>query len=202
MKTLKSFALAGTLIAAILLVSCTKEDAKYFPMNSSSTNGSSIELNDLGKAGLLLLVEKEKLHRDVYLTMSEKCQLPFVSEFCNCDEKFMNLLVVKIEKYGLDNPIENLGVGEFKSSGIQAVYNQFTEDCELGETKMLNFVKQMEESILDDIRDNQENVAGNANFIQMYSQLYSASQNQLDLINNELGVHLNFVEPDPVINAQ
>jgi len=190
MKTLKMYALMGTVIAAIFLVSCSKDEADD-TFYSAPANVVSNDFSDQEKAGLILLVEKEKLHRDVYMAMANNCQLPLVGELCSCDENYMNLLSIKIDKYGLTNPLVGKEAGEYHDTNVQAVYDDFIENCGTGQYSMMQFAKLMEENDLDIIYEQLEIIEGNTDVMQLYVGLKDASVKQLNSIKDELELHAN-----------
>ena len=57
--------------------------------------------------------EEEKLARDVYLTLSEEWEAPIFANISVSEQRHMDALLGLIDKYGLLDPVKDLGVGEF-----------------------------------------------------------------------------------------
>jgi len=194
MKTLKFYALLGTLALAIVFVSCSKDET-IAPFNSAQ-NGASTDLNNFEKAGLLSLVEKQKLHRDIYDLMAEKDHEPIFTIMSVCDAKYMELLSIKVDKYGLDNPTVDNMAGEYENAQIQADYNEFIRSNNFDLNQMLVYARKMEEAIIIEIRFHEANVSGNTDIVKIYDDLINESQIQLEALNDELKSLTNINVPD------
>jgi len=59
------------------------------------------------EAGILLMREEEKLARDVYLTLSEKWNLPVFANIARSESTHMEAMEMLIERYGLTDPVDN-----------------------------------------------------------------------------------------------
>ena len=131
MKTLKFYALLGIAVAAIILSGCSKENDLDQPNYGSSSENSSQVLSDQELEGLMMLVEKQKLHRDVYFSISEKMDNSMFNELYLTDEKFLDLLSAKLDDYNQINPIMKNGVGVFINPEIQNLYDEFIKTFEI-----------------------------------------------------------------------
>jgi len=194
MKTLRFYALLGTLALAMVFVSCSKDetDAPFY----SGPNGTSKDLSSFEKAGLLSLVEKQKLHRDIYDAMAEKIQEPIFSILSQNDAQYMELLAIIVDKNGLDNPIVGKTAGEYEDSQIQAEYDAFMRSNNFGWNQMLIYARQMEEALIAEVQFHGANLSGNTEIMKIYDDLMNESQSQLEALNDEIKSVTNTILPD------
>ena len=177
MKTMKIYALIGTVLVAMLCVSCSKDDDTDATPAPTTTN-----LSDNEKAGLLQIVEIEKLHHDVYLCMAENNQCELFDDLCSCDKNFMDLLSYKVDIYKLENPLTERGTGVYANPDLQTKYNEFIliSDSQLKE--FLLFARQMEEYGLAQLETHLSQVDGNEDIAKLYSDIQEESKCQLEKI--------------------
>ncbi|MDB4303405.1 DUF2202 domain-containing protein [Desulfosarcina sp.] len=186
MKTIKFYALIGAVLGAMLCVSCSKDD------DEDVTPVPTTTLSDAEKSGLLEMIEIEKLHRDIYQTMSENNQCELFGELCNCDGDFMNLLSAKVDKYKLINPIKEGINGVYDNDELQVIYNEFMKISDEQLKQLLYFAKELEEHALlnvdvfiantqskDDIRDI---------YLDIKKQSNCQLENIIDRIENQIPV--------------
>jgi hypothetical protein len=87
------------------------------------TRSSDDELDEKEIAGLLFMREEEKLARDVYLTLYQTWnQLPIFNNIANSEQIHMDAIKRLLDKYGLSDPTEDMGVGEFQNMDLQVLY--------------------------------------------------------------------------------
>lgn len=188
--------LSVILTLGIILSSCSKEndlDAPMIHSSSVSDNLTSIEQDDL-----LYLVEKEKFHRDVYQTIYDANQLSFVNELCNCDDAFMTKLSIKIDKYGLENPIAHMSVGEFENNSLQNRFNNFEALDLTDDLVTIEFAKDMEAEMLNRIQLVLDQLEGNNDLRSIYVNIQASSQAQYD----ELEIQLDFIGKDDAVERE
>ncbi len=191
MKTLKFYAFLGTIVAALILSGCSKENDLDQPnYGSSSENLSGQELE-----GLTLLVEKHKLHKDVYFTLFEKTNNPLFDNLYHSDAQLFDLLSNKIADYGQINPVGKMGVGEFRSLEIQNLYDEFLKTFETGMIQTLTFAIEMEEGTSEDIQNCLAQIEGNGDIALLYTDLLTESISQLDALVSELKSLVSNGEP-------
>jgi hypothetical protein len=194
MKTTKInssiFTLCVILTLGIILSSCSKENDLDAPMIHSTTVND--DLTSIEQDDLLNLLEKEKFHRDVYQTIYDANQLSFVTQFCNCDDAFMTKLSIKVDKYGLENPVANKAIGEFESANLQHRFTAF-ESLDLNdELVALEFARDMESEMISEIQRVLEQLDGNNDLRSIYVNIQASSEAQYD----ELGEQLDFIGKD------
>ena len=86
----------------------------------------SLDTNTLDQGtidSILLLREEEKLARDVYLTLSWWYDLPVFPNIARSEQQHMNLVALLLDRYGLPDPAEGNGIGEFDDEWVQGLYN-------------------------------------------------------------------------------
>lgn len=197
MKTKKIKSSVYTLLVvftlAMILSSCSKDNELDAPMiNTTQTDNA---LSNFEQEDLIYLAEKEKFHRDVYQTIYDANQLAFVSQLCNCDENFLDQLSIKIDKYGLDNPVINKATGEFENTGLQYRFNYFETIDMTDDLITISFAKEMEAEMLNEIQLYLEQLDGNADLRAIYLDIQAKSQEQYE----ELESYMLILGDEPVI---
>ena len=71
---------------------------------------------------LLYMREEEKVARDVYLSMHEEWGLPIFRKISKAERNHMKLAYTLIDKYDLEDPVDDNGVGIFTNAALQALY--------------------------------------------------------------------------------
>jgi len=188
MKTTKIKISVYTLITvlsfALIFSSCTKDDELNTPMATSSQ--SSNDLNVYEQIDLLYLVEKEKFHTDVYQSIIEANQLSFMGQLCSCDEDFMARLSIKLEKYGIDNPVADLPRGEYTDTRLQVLFNDF-ETIDLSNNAVaISYAKDMESEILVEMQQILDQLNGNEDLRNLYLEIQVKSEGQLEELQSFL----------------
>ncbi|MEO2154237.1 MAG: DUF2202 domain-containing protein [Nanoarchaeota archaeon] len=82
------------------------------------------EINDIEH-----MREEEKLARDVYLTLYNKWGLSIFKNIARSEQNHMNAVKVLIEKYNLEDPVEETGdeIGKFENPELEKLYNELVE---------------------------------------------------------------------------
>lgn len=189
MKTLNYFAIIGLFAGSMILVSCSKDEVAD-PFYTGSSSNTKV-LSPIEKEGLLSLAEFQKMHLDVYTQLAEKSTNPLFVEFGRDEEILLDLLSIRIDKYGLFNPLINNGPGEYEDSRIQAIYDEFVSSNYTGDYQMLIYAKQMEEELISEIGVHMPNVTGNTDIINLYTDLNANCITTLDVIVSELKANAN-----------
>ena len=145
------------------------------------------ELDEQEKEGILHMREEEKLARDVYLTLYEKWGLPIFRNIARSEQNHMDAVKVLIEKYGLEDPVEEVHdeVGKFVNPEIQQLYNQLVEEG----SKSLEDALKVGATIEDlDIKDLEEYASetDNADIKTIYNNLMKGSRNHLRAFTSQL----------------
>jgi len=183
MKTIKFYAVSTLVVLAMIFASCSKEelDTPFY----TADNGVSKELNSFEKAGLLSLLEMQKMQRDVYYWMNTQYESPVFADLAHRDGQLMERLSIKVDKYGLVNPVVDKLIGEFEDASIQNQYNDFIRETAGDIESMIVEAQKMETSFIYEVETQQTNLSGNADIVQLYTDLIQESEAQLNSLNNE-----------------
>lgn len=179
MKTLKFYALLGTFALAMIIVSCSKDD------DDTSISPAFNNLNDAEKAGLIEMVEVEKLHRDVYQLMNIQSPCDLFADLCNCDGDFMELLSEKIEKYKLENPTANYASGSYANVEFQNTYDSYMNMPDRKIINILKFAKDMEKQAIT-AAEKQVEIAQSEEMKTLYTDILEQSKCQIEAITDKL----------------
>jgi hypothetical protein len=85
-----------------------------------------VPLTDADTADVLFLREEEKLARDVYLTLAERWQLPIFANIARAEQRHMDLVLLMLETYGLEDPVVDDAVGAFTDASLGSLFNELT----------------------------------------------------------------------------
>lgn len=77
-------------------------------------------------ASLTLMREEEKLARDVYKLLYEKWGVPIFDNISKSEQTHMDAILTLLNRYGIDDPVEGLDVGEFKNQVMEDLYDKLT----------------------------------------------------------------------------
>ncbi len=127
---------------------------------------------------LLWMREEEKLARDVYLTLAEQWDVAVFTNISQSEQQHMDAVAVLLERYGLEDPVGENGVGEFTNPELQALYDELVAQGSQSLADALTVGATIEDV---DILDLEEAMArtDNADIQQVYSSLECGSENHL-----------------------
>lgn len=144
------------------------------------------ELTIKDQDGLLWMREEEKLARDLYLTLGDHWDLQIFNNIASSEVKHMDAVAELLEQFGLQDPVGELGVGQFSDPELQSLYDQLLKQGLQSVQEALLVGGAVEEiDILDlkgllavtedeSIRVVYENLlAGSENHLQSFSKVYS-----------------------------
>ena len=200
MKTAKFYAVTILAALAMVFVSCSKDEIDSNPYAVS--NGNAKDLSNFEKQGLVSLLETQKMHRDVYTWINDQFPSAVFTSLAESDGKYMELLSVKLDKYGIQNPTLDKLPGEFESHEVQNQYNEFVR-LSFGDLKaMIENARVMEESMISLVRDQQLNLSGNDDLRQIYGDLIQESISQLNTLNDNMKGLIHIYAPKDEIREQ
>ena len=87
--------------------------------------GSGI-LTETEAEGLLLMVEEEKLARDVYAALYEKWNIPVFRNIAESEQQHMDAVKLLLNAYEIAPPSETSVAGSFSNSSLQEHYDRLT----------------------------------------------------------------------------
>lgn len=180
---MKSYAVPALLALVMIFASCSKDevDTPFY----TADNGTSKALTEYEKAGLVTLLETQKMHRDVYIWMNANADYPVFSDLSDCDCQLMEKLSITVDKYGLHNPTVGKEPGEFEDSYVQSQYNDIIRSTQGSVASMFTAAKAMEAAMIAEVREQQDALSGNADIGLVYADLIVQSENQLIQLDEE-----------------
>lgn len=92
-----------------------------------SANFSIEDLNEAEEAAILFMREEEKLARDVYTYLYEKWNYPVFNNITRSENRHMESLLCLIQRYGLEDPVGENGLGVFVNEELGNMYQALTE---------------------------------------------------------------------------
>ncbi len=85
------------------------------------------DLSEKEKESLIYMIQEEKLAHDVYTKLYEIWKLNTFLNISKSETTHVTAVKALLEKYGLENPIEGLKIGEFADEEFVKLYQQLIE---------------------------------------------------------------------------
>ena len=130
-------------------------------------------------AGLLHMVEEEKLARDVYLYLAQIWPDSIFDRIAQAEQIHMDAVATLLAKYGLANPVEDLAEGQFYSSEFQELYDGLISSGSQGWTEALHVGATIEELDIADLMALSAQ-ADNQDILTVYSNIQQGSVHHLN----------------------
>lgn len=202
MKTLKLNTsintLMSVLIAALVMISCSKNDDDL-STNMASYESSSKSLSDVEKNDLRFMVEKAKLMKNVYQVMHDTYQTDLFKAIADCKEKHMILFGVRLSKYDVEDPTAYMADDQFASSELQQAYDDFIAERPTDLTQSMLYLKGLEEDHIACIETSLAQIEGNGDIVNVYNLCLIETQAHLDEIIGYTKGFRDIIKPfDPV----
>ena len=177
---MKNILITGLLIAVVgtTFGAVTPAFAAGMPVTESTLSSSEED-------GLILMREEEKLAHDVYLTLYEQWGLPIFQNIAKSETTHTEAIKVLLERYGIADPADGNGVGEFTNPDLQALYDQLVAQGSASLIEALKVGVAIEEL---DINDLQTQIAQttSADIQLVYNNLMKGSENHLRAFTSTL----------------
>ncbi len=135
-------------------------------------------LTEHEKEDLLHMIQEEKLARDVYLTLYNKWKLRIFQNIAKSEQTHMDAVKLLIEKYGLKNPVEGLGVGKFSDPKFKELYKKLVSEGSKSELDALKVGAMIEELDIADLQKCLNNTT-KEDIKLVYENLMKGSRNHL-----------------------
>lgn len=150
-------------------------------------NSQVLDLSEQEAADLIFMREEEKLARDVYLTFFDSYGEVIFSSIAASEQNHMDKMLVLINRYGLEDPVGDNGLGVFDNPELQALYEDLIAQGSADLEAALRVGGAIEEI---DILDLDEAIAAatHADIIRVYGNLQKGSENHLRGFVRELGL--------------
>lgn len=164
------FRMISTLLAAYLLVGCSKEE--------TGVSGPELQLTTIEQQDLSYLREEEKLARDVYLYNKELYGANIFSNISSSEQTHMDKVLELLERAGLEDPMKSNSIGEFNNAELAALYSELTEQSSVSLVEALKVGALIEDLDIDDIEKMMTHTS-NATVLTVYSNLVCGSKNHI-----------------------
>jgi hypothetical protein len=185
MKKSRYHLLILSLLTSFLLLACQAEVptsandsmsiAKY---GNGNGGGSTYELSQEERDGLIHMRIEEKLARDVYIVMGELWNHKVFLNIQLSEQKHMEAVKRLLDKYSVPDPLTTDSVGVFPDPQFQLLYDQFILQGSQSLQEALLAGKAIEELDIADL-EYQLSFVDNPDIIRVYQNLKAASENHL-----------------------
>ncbi len=146
---------------------------------------SASELSDLQKEDLVLMLEEEKLAKEVYEHLYTAWGLKVFSNISRAEQKHMDTMQSLVDKYELQIPSSFETKGVFENENLQALYNQLIAKGESSLIDALEVGVNVEEIDIADLE--RVLAAGVPEDLKIaYERLLNGSYKHLNAFNNQL----------------
>ena len=122
--------------------------------------------------------EEEKLARDVYITLYEQWNNQVFDNISSAERRHMEKMRIKIEKYGLTDPITDDSVGVFNNTELQELYWKLVTKGQSSELDALYVGGYIEEIDIIDLQ-NAIDESNHADITRSYQNLMRGSNSHL-----------------------
>jgi len=187
MKKSKYQLLIISLFTSLLLLACQSEIptsaddssmlTKYGGGNGNG-GGSTYELSQEERDGLIHMRIEEKLARDVYIVMGELWNHKVFLNIQLSEQKHMEAVKRLLDKYSVPDPLTTDSVGVFPDPQFQLLYDQYIQQGSQSLNEALLVGKAIEELDIADLTF-QLTFVDNPDIIRVYQNLKAASENHL-----------------------
>ncbi len=154
-------------------------------VNFISVN-SFAQISNAEKNSLIYMYEEEKLARDVYLTLSEKYDIPVFKNISKSEQYHMDLVNTLLEKFDITNTAKDKR-GEFENNDLQKLYNSLTEQGSKSLIDALKTGATIEDVDIHDLEKYIPNVT-NPEIISTFKQLTCGSGNHMRAFSRQLKI--------------
>ncbi|MBK9096878.1 MAG: DUF2202 domain-containing protein [bacterium] len=200
MKKSKIILFAALLFTSFLFTSCQSESpvsadsltllAKYGGGNGNG-GGSSYELSQEERDGLIHMRIEEKLARDVYIVVGELWNHKVFLNIQLSEQKHMDAVKNLLDKYSVQDPLTTDSVGVFPDPQFQLLYDQYIQQGSQSLQEALLVGKAIEELDIADLTF-QLTFVDNPDIIRVYQNLKAASEKHLAAFLRCLNVSTEF----------
>ncbi|WP_372809103.1 DUF2202 domain-containing protein [Pontiella sp.] len=135
-------------------------------------------LTEQEEADLLFMREEEKLARDVYIAFHALWGTPVFENISRSEQRHTDSVLALLDRYGLIDPVDEHGVGEFENQELQELYDELVADGEVSELAALFVGALIEEVDIEDILIAMESTE-KRDIHNVYANLLAGSENHL-----------------------
>lgn len=142
-------------------------------------NMPSDPINQTELDGLLLMREKEKLARDVYIVLYHTWGQRIFNNISRSEQTHTNAVKTLLEKYQISDPVTNDSVGVFKNQTMQKLFNELTTRGKTSLAEALKVGALIEEIDILDLQKDLQGIKANDDLHYVYDNLMCGSRNHL-----------------------
>ena len=184
-----------TLAITSFFTSCEKDDVtpqsyftadqngySQFNQNALRTQLNSMPIEDLTaeeEAGLIFMREEEKLAHDVYIKLYETWGRQVFNNIAASEQTHTEAVLLLLERYNLQDPVGDNGVGVFVNADLQLLYDQLVARGNQSVEEAFRVGAAIEEIDILDLQDQLTNVVDNQDITLIYESLQKGSRNHL-----------------------
>jgi hypothetical protein len=146
------------------------------PATISAQSDSSLSPAEIDS--IKFMREEEKLARDVYLYLSDRWNMNIFANISDSEDTHMEALLTLINRFELEDPVQENGLGVFSNQDLQALYDELTAQGSLSLADALLVGGAIEEIDILDLQDSLVQSSNNA-VTEVYENLLKGSTNHL-----------------------
>lgn len=182
------------ILVTLLACGCTQPGTGSAPTPTASmpgvTNTTGITTGIESLTGderhwLAYMREEEKLARDVYTVLYTRWEEPVFRNIAPAEQQHMDAVGKMIDRYGLPDPTNGKGPGEFSDPELQTLYDKLIRNGSISRTAALEVGRLVEETDIADL-DCAIAASRHDDITAVYLNLRQGSLNHLAAFNNRL----------------
>lgn len=127
---------------------------------------------------LLLMREEEKIARDVYTRLFEQWGIRSFDNISGAEQAHMDAILVLLEHHGLPDPAQGLGVGQFRRTDLQELYDALVKQGLRSPADAIRVGLLVEELDIDDLQKAARRT-NKPEILAVYAELERGSRNHL-----------------------
>ncbi|MCA9231901.1 MAG: DUF2202 domain-containing protein [Planctomycetales bacterium] len=171
------------------------------PIGQVISSISKSDLSEQERAGLLLMREEEKLAHDVYVKLSEKWPLRPLQNIPRGEQMHMDAMKALLDRYGIQDPIDEKPLGEFSTADMQKLYDQLVAQGEQSIADAVEVGLLIEELDIADLNRLMQQ-ADNEDIKVVYQNLTKGSRNHLRMFWRQLGRYNGSYTPQHLAQSE
>ena len=163
----------------------SSSDSKGNPERKKGRNNTVPELTDEDKAGIIYIIEEEKVARDVYTHLAESWDTKIFSKIAKSEQKHVNAVTKLFSNYDIELPMTMDEQGIFTNEKLQSMYDEFVLRGEQSLEEALKVGIEIEETDIEDLEALLDSDI-NEKVEKTYSRILRGSYQHLRSFNREL----------------
>lgn len=173
-KTVRLGTLLATVLVSALVVGLALGAGSIFTASAAEAPEVSAE----EKAGLVYMVEEEKLARDVYAKMFELWGLGTFRNISNAEQRHVEHVREVLKAQGIDDPTASAKPGKFTDGHLQDLYNALIKKGSASLEAALSVGAAIEDMDISDLEALKAQTT-NPDIVVLYDSLIAGSENHM-----------------------